>query len=511
MHRKNPPDFRHASFHGRVGVARTDITPPVGIYARNWGAAKHDLADSIHRPLTLTALTLSSLDGGSPLVLVDADLGWWKSPLTAHTFLTRLQEALNDSARLCSKRVAGGAPSSEAPVRLTPNIPEASSRRGAPPATPGSNTIAHGDLALPSANLIFALSHTHSGPPLMDADDSLPGSELHRMWMETLFESTVNAVRQALETQFEATLDWHAGRCGLATIRDLPDPNPVCGFNPDVTPDDTLLVGRITDSAGVVRATLVNYACHPTTLAWDNTAISPDYVGAMRETIQQATDAPALFLLGVCGELAPRYQYVGNPEIADGHGRQLGFAALSTLQGMEPSGTRLAYSETVESGAPLAVWKHSPRELSRALRAVQTTVELPLKNWPSADELEQQRSTCTDRALEERSRRKRDIRRSLGDGSRFELPISVWRIGDAVLVGSCCEPYSILQRELRQRFSGQTIICMNLINGSIGYLPPEGLYDTDVYPVWQTPFDRGSLEKTLESMTQAIHDVLTQE
>ncbi len=453
-----PSDFHHASFHGRIGIARTDVTPPIGIYSRNWGAAKHDVADSIHRSLTLTALTITSLAGGSTLVLVDADLGWWKTPQTFQKFQKRLLETLS----------------------------------------------------LESANLIFALSHTHAGPPLMDADDSLPGSDLLRKWMEHLFESTVDAIRQSLESQFDATLDWHQGRCGLATIRDLPDPDPtknriVCGYNPDGKPDDTLLVGRVTDATGRIRATLVNYACHPTTLAWDNTAISPDYVGAMRETIQQSTDAPAMFLLGACGDLAPRYQYVGDPEIADRHGLQLGFAALATLHGMEPPGTRLAYAETVESGAPLAVWKHEPRELSQKLRAIQTSVELPLKNWPSVEELEQQRLACTDRALEERLRRKRDIRRGVGNGSTYNLAIYVWRIGDAVLVGSCCEPYSILQQELRRRFPQHTILCMNLINGSIGYLPPEDLYDTEIYPVWQTPFDRGSLE----AMTSAITEVLT--
>ena len=49
---------------------------------------------------------------------------------------------------------------------------------------------------------------------------------------------------------------------------------------------------------------------------------------------------------------------------------------------------------------------------------------------------------------------------------------------------------------------------MNLINGSIGYLPPSELYDSEVYTVWQTPFHRGCLEQTLETMTLAIHDVL---
>jgi len=461
MQSVSPKNFHHASFHGRIGIARTDITPPIGIYSRNWGAAKHDVAESIHRSLTLTALTLTPLAGGATLILVDADLGWWKTPQTFYNFQRRLLETLS----------------------------------------------------LESANLIFALSHTHAGPPLMEADDSLPGSDLLRTWMEHVFESTVYAIREALKSQFDATLDWHQGRCGLATVRDLPDPDPaknriVCGYNPDGKPDDTLLIGRVTDATGRIRATLVNYACHPTTLAWDNKAISPDYVGAMRATIQQSTDAPALFMLGACGELAPRYQYVGDPEIADRHGRQLGFAALATLHGMEPPGTRLAYAETVESGAPLAVWKHEPCELSRELRAIQTTVDLPLKTWPSAEELEQQRSACKDRALEERLRRKRDIRRSVGDGSTYRLPIYVWRIGDAILVGSCCEPYSVLQQELRRRFPGHTILCMNLINGSIGYLPPEDLYDKDIYPVWQTPFDRGSLEATIEAMTSGITDLL---
>ena len=64
---------QHPGFKGRIGIARDDITPPVGIYSRNWGAAKQDTADSIHRQLTLTALTIASSSGGDPLVLIEAD------------------------------------------------------------------------------------------------------------------------------------------------------------------------------------------------------------------------------------------------------------------------------------------------------------------------------------------------------------------------------------------------------------------------------------------------------
>src|SRR5438132_12874844 len=74
-----PPPFTHPEFAGLLGAAREDITPPLGIYARNWGAAKHDVAEGIHRPFTATALTMKAAAGGDPLVLVALDLGWWKS------------------------------------------------------------------------------------------------------------------------------------------------------------------------------------------------------------------------------------------------------------------------------------------------------------------------------------------------------------------------------------------------------------------------------------------------
>ena len=50
---------------------------------------------------------------------------------------------------------------------------------------------------------------------------------------------------------------------------------------------------------------------------------------------------------------------------------------------------------------------------------------------------------------------------------------------------------------------------MNLVNGSIGYLPPAPLYDEDIYPVWQTPFDRGCLERTIAAAQSSIHDILS--
>ncbi len=46
----------------QFGVARRDITPPVGIYHRMWGAAAHERSEGVHRPLTSTALVFSSAE-----------------------------------------------------------------------------------------------------------------------------------------------------------------------------------------------------------------------------------------------------------------------------------------------------------------------------------------------------------------------------------------------------------------------------------------------------------------
>ena len=454
-----PPSFRHSSFTGWIGVARVDITPPVGVYSRNWGAALHDAARGIHRPLSLTAVSLQERQDSDPLVLIDADAGWFHNVSLANEFRTSILD----------------------------------------------------QTGLTSARFIFALSHTHASVPLTnDFNPAWEGGELLAPYFERVREAAKDVVKQAKDNARQGTLEWHYGRCGLAAVRDLVDPSDehdrrICGYDPSVRADDTLLVGRATDTDGQAIATICNYACHPTTLAWDNKLLSPDYVGAMRETVENANDgAPAIFLQGASGELAPRYQYVGDTAVADQHGRQLGHAVLATLADMEPPGQQLVFKGAVESGAPLAAWDHEPGPVNASLSALEIQIELPIKDWPSADELEQQRLASDDRVTSERLRRKRNIRRCLGDGDTYCLPSWLWRIGDAILVGNMAESYSWIQQHLRRSFPNQALAYVNLVNGSIGYLPPVELYDEDVYQVWQTPFERGSLEQCAQALEDGI-------
>lgn len=447
---------------GRFGVARADATPPQGIFFRNWGAGTRDVATGVHRPFTVTALTLRAAADQPPLVLVALDAGWWQDGADEAYVRSGVLEALD----------------------------------------------------LDPSRVMINLSHTHAGPPLVAANVDRPGGAFVGPYLESLRTTIADVARRALAGEVDGELRWARGRCDLATNRSRWDPvgeRYVTGYEPANVADDTVLVGRVTGPDGAVVATLVNYACHPTTLAWDNELLSPDYVGAMRETVEAGTGgAPCLFLFGACGELAPDLQYVGDVRVADRHGRRLGLAALSTLEGMHPHGHDLVFDAIVESGAPLAVWRLDARAAAAAPVAGELVeLALPIKaDYPTLAAIEADLARATEPFMVERLRRKQRLRTTLGDADHYPLSLWVWRMGDVVFVGYPGEAFSSLQVDLRSAFPDQAVVVMNVVNGSIGYLPPAELYDEDMYEVWQTPLDRGCLETLRDAGTSTVRALL---
>jgi hypothetical protein len=443
---------------GLFGMVQRDVTPPEGIHFRNWGAATRDIARGVHRPFSVVVLTMRGRPDDDPLVLAGLDGGWWQHA--------------DDEWRL---------------------------RGGVLDA-----------LDLPEDRLMINLSHTHAGPSLVTANADRPGGRHIGPYLDAMRDAIVEAAREALASEQRGELRWAVGRCDLATHRLLPDPEQdrfVTGFNPGGAADDTVLLGRISGRDGSVLGTVLNYACHPTTLAWDNELLSPDYIGAARDTVEAATGgAPCLFLLGACGELAPAHQYVGDVAVADQHGRRLGFAALSALESMMPAGQELTFDRIVESGAPLAVWLPAPSaSASSGSAARRCDVELPIKSdFPTLADLRADLRSTSEGYRRERLERKARLRESIGDDDTYRFSSWVWGVGDTVFVGWPGEAFSVAQQRLRERFSDRTVVVMNVVNGSIGYLPPSELYGQDIYEVWQTPLERGSLERVLEACQDTI-------
>jgi hypothetical protein len=469
----------------RVGLARADITPPVGIYHRMWGAAVHDRALAVHRPLQGTVLWLEPLESVEPCrhILVAID----------HCVLEGAEQ-----------------------LKLRQAIADATQT--------------------PVEEISFSLSHTHGSGWMSRSRAELPGGELIGPYLDRLATQLAELAVSAARTLAPATIAFGRGRSSLAAHRDYWDEGSgrfVCGFNPAGAADDTLLIGRITDDAGSIRAVLVNYACHPTTLAWDNRAISPDWVGAMRETIEDATGGICLFLQGASGDLGPREGFVGDTVVADRNGRQVGYAALAALEALPPANTRYVYGGPVVSGTWIGTWRHeSVDELSRQRQAAwrweHHVVELAYRpDLPTIEHTERQRAEfeSQERAAQAtgEAERARDCRakveqmtrqlarlRTLPPGKTFPLRVTIGQLGDALWVLVPGELYQVFQTTLRERFAPRPVIIATLTNDwHPGYIPAEASYGRGIYQDVIAAVAPGSLELLVETVTHHLRQLVT--
>lgn len=464
----------------RVGLARTDITPPVGIYHRMWGAALHDRATGVHRPLTATALWLEPLDQNPDGRLLVLGLD--------HCILEAVE------TRAIRERAAAA-------------------------------------LGVEVGRVQVSLSHTHGSAWMSRSRAHLPGGDLIGPYLDRLAEMCAALSKQAAEAAQLATFVFGHSRCSLAAHRDFFDVERkhfVCGYNPDGPADDTVLVAMATTPDGKILGTIVNYACHPTTLAWENTLLSPDYVGAMREVVERETGSPCLFLQGASGELGPVEGFVGDPAIADRNGRQLGFAALSGLESLPPAGTRFEYAGPVTSGAVLGTWKHRPLDADaisqQSLISVRNIAvdlayrpDLPaladtqqeLAKW-EAEEATARAKNDTARVRDCRAKCEQMTRqitrlKALPAGKTYPFPVTLVRVGNAFWVFTAGELYQSFQTTLRSRFPGNAIFVATQTNDwQPGYLPAASSYGYGIYQEIIAAVGAGSLEVLLETVTREL-------
>ncbi len=470
----------------RAGIARCDITPPVGIYHRMWGAALHDRATGVHRPLEATLLWLEPAEPaiGEPQVLLALD----------HCILDA-QELRNIRQSI------------------------------------------HAATQVPQENILVTLSHTHGAGWMSRTRSELPGGDLLGPYLDQLAVQMAALAREAQARVVPASIVYATGHCQLAAHRDYFDVERqrfVCGFNPSGPADDTLLLARIADTVGATLATVVNYACHPTTLAWENTLISPDWVGAMREVIEQANGGLCLFLQGASGDLGPREGFVGDTAIADRNGRQVGYAVLSTLATLPPPGTEFRYAGPVISGTAIGTWKHEPVQEEDRDRHVVWRWEDLVVNLPYRHDLPTLEQTTAEREhwlAEEASARAagnelriRDCRaqveqrtrqltrlNNLVPGRAYPLTLRLGMLGDAVWVFVPGELYQTFQLTLRERFAGHPVFVTTLTNDwQPGYIPPASTYGYEIYQEVIAATAPGCLETLIETITRRLQILLSE-
>ena len=438
-----------------VGVAQADITPPVGISSNPWGKSISAISTGVHRPLMAVAMCLR---GESDRFIVTLDLGW----IGCHEC---------DVVKFRGRVVK--------------------------------------ELEITVDDLLVNLSQTHKGPPMCVHEALREGKELVPDFIEKVISTVIKICKKARTHVAIADITWAYGKCDLGTVRDLPiGDTDVVGYNPELTPDDTVVVGRITNLSGKHLATLVNYGCHPTSVGWDSSLISPDYIGRARELIEDQTGAPMLFLLGACGNVAPRRQYSGDVSVADKNGEMLGYSTLATLSGMLPPATELAFTEVIKSGSNLAGWE--PRAVAPNTTFSATRVNAVLKHKPLLDEGQMRElwttMTATEEFLKFRIRKQFEMRIDyVMPGGVVHHPLWFWQLGDALVIAHCGEAYLEMAQELRRRHPDAVILFLDMTNGpGYIYIPTRSAYERNAYQSSQTLLAPGGFEDLLEIIDQHI-------
>lgn len=468
----------------RAAFVRCDITPPIGIYHRMWGAALLDQATGVHRPLEATLFWLESANGG----------------ISTAQIVISLDHCILDTAEISAIRNA---------IKESTGV--------------GYDSI------------LVTLTHTHGSGWMSRSRSQLPGGELIGPYLDRLVSELRSLAVDAQKKVETASIVYSHGRCNLAAHRDYFDNSMgryVCGYNPEGLADDTLLIGSVINESGKRLGTIVNYACHPTTLAWDNTLISPDWVGSMREVLEANEGGITLFLQGASGDLGPREGFVGDTVVADRNGRKVGFAALSAIANTPPPCTSFHYNGAVVSGTLIGTWKdlgfnQDENENAEQWRWEDLVIELPYRHdLPTIESTTEERDFWlkeetiarsagdeprTRHCRAEVEQRTRQLTRLnvLVTGRFYPLRTRIGLAGDCIWLFTPGELYQVFQLELRKRFAPRPVMISTLTNDwQPGYIPAASSFGYGIYQDVIAATSPGCLEILIESISRKLNLML---
>ena len=423
-----------------VGGAKVDITPELPIRLAGYQSRLAE-ATRVEAPLSARALAIGS-DADGPVVIVTADV-------------IAVSETMSDAVA--------------AAVRAK---------------HPG----------LTRERIAVCATHQHTGPaiagtiPFMFSRD-LPAEENARIerYAARLQEKLIEVALAALADRRPARLAWAQGTAEFAVNRRLLVDGKHTGYKatPGGPVDHALPVLRAVDAQGAVRAVLVNYACHCTTLKGGDNYVHPDWAGEAAKRIEgRHAGAVALVAIG-CG--------------ADADPQPRGLPAVATNGG--------AVADEVAR-----VMAGEMRALGRVTHAAFRRIELPLGRVVPRAELEA-RLTGKSNVAYAAAQFLRQLDAGKPLPSNVPYPVQAWAFdGDFAMVflgGEVVAEYALrLKREL-----GVSRLWVNAYANHVPcYIPSrqvlkEGGYEAEAamdYYGWPTRL----AEDTEDRIVRTVHDLL---
>jgi len=142
--------------------------------------------------------------------------------------------------------------------------------------------------------ILIASLHPHDGPDTL----GLWGPDNRTSGVDPLYLAEVK--EKAVATMLSALASTTIEAPALKSIC-LRVPGLVKNARDPQILDDELTALQFLDAGGKPLASLFDFPCHPEVLWEQNTVVSADYVGSLRQAVEAATGAPCIFFAGALG------------------------------------------------------------------------------------------------------------------------------------------------------------------------------------------------------------------
>jgi hypothetical protein len=375
---------------------------------------------------------------------------------------------------------------------------------------------------VPEANVWLSATHTHAGAEF-PGTFLVGGAELIEPYMASLPEKIARAARLAKADARAARVGTGEGSCSINVNRRpvTADGFMFTGRNWKGFSDHQVLVTAIDDVDGRPVATIVNFACHPTTLGPANRLLSPDYPGHARRVVEQTVGGTCLFLQGAAGNQGPVVTFVGDAAAPRRLGVRLGLEASRVRMEIDPVPRRERLVEIVGSGADLGMYVDEPaNEPDETLRVVNQMVRLPAGKFPPVEQIDAEFDDLAGKLQAARqsgdeaklkaavmAAKRAWIRRNLAHMAQtdpIEVGLQAIRIGDTALIGVPGEPFAEIGADVKRRSKAPHTVFCGYTNGLFAYIPTAQAYEEGGYEVRTSPFRAGADRELADACVRIV-------
>ena len=354
------------------------------------------------------------------------------------------------------------------------------------------------------------------------------GLDMALAYLDLLPGQIAGAVWQAIDRLQPARAGAALGSADINVNRRCIGPNgkTFVGCNTDAPADRTVSVLRFDALGGTPIACVLHYACHPTTMGWQNEFVTPDYPGQAKKVVEESLGAPCLFLQGATGDLGPRRGFTGDLRVYRRLGTILGLEGAKLAWNIDTAPTRLELRKIQESGASIGIYDEVPVEMSPPVLRMQSGfIDLPMR--PQPDPAKAKAHAAALRAHVEELSKTGSSDQELRDATaaatqagmvadRTELyfgktsipwPLQAVRIGDIALVATGGEPFSQIGVSIRKLSPFPYTLVSGYTNGGFGYIPTREAFPYGGYEVETTPFSENAADVLIEHAVKLLTDL----